>query len=268
MDNLLPANDAEYFALDRLSNSALKHFRKSPRHYLWEKSHKTEPTPAMIIGSAFHCYALEQDDFNNRYAVMPKVDRRTTIGKESFALFMNENEGKTIIEAPDFDMIRRMSDALYRDEFAAELLAEHGETEKAFLWEETVTGIPMKGKMDRVCGSFTLDLKSCVSAHPETAARTAFDNYLTQPAVYREARQKNGMKKGDFYFIFVEKEQPHGVSVMKCGRDFLDYASVQYVATMEDFRFWQEMGCPDVGYEWRTIGYHQLNLPKWVRPNE
>lgn len=263
-----PKNDAEYFAMDRMSNSMLKHFRRSPRHYLWEKANKSEPTPAMIIGSAFHCFVLENSEFNDRFAVMPKVDRRTTAGKETFAFFMAENQGKTIIEQPDFDMIRRMNDALFRDDFARELLEAGGETEKPFLWEEQVTKVPMKGKMDRVNGSFTLDLKSCVSAHPETAARSAFDNYLTQPAVYREARKMNGMNKGDFYFLFVEKEQPHGVSVMKCGKDFLEQGALTYVSAMEDFRFWQEMGSPDVGYEWRKpLGYSMLNLPKWFRPD-
>lgn len=265
----IPKNDAEYFALDRMSNSALKHFKRSPRHYLFQKNNKIEPTEAMIIGSAFHCFVLENSEFDNRFAVMPKVDRRTTSGKESYAYFLSQNEGKTIIDQPNMEMIKRMNQALLNHEFASELLELGGETEKPFLWNEQVTGTPMKGKMDRVHPSFTLDLKSCVNAHPETFARTAFDNYLTQPAVYREARKMNGMSKGDFYFIAVEKEAPYGVSVLKCGRDFLEQGAISYISIIEDYRFWCEMGMPDVGYEWRNpMGYHALNLPKWFRPDE
>jgi hypothetical protein len=262
---LLPENDAEYFRLDRMSNSALKHFKRSPRHYLWSKMHK-ETTPAMVFGSAFHCFVLEPERFKEDYAVKDKVDGRTKAGKEYNDWFEIENGDKEILDSESFVKIQRMNDVLMKNKFAVELLSEPGEVEKPFLWTDELTGIEMKGKMDKVCNSFTLDLKTTINATPESFASTCFNDYLTQPAVYRDARKHEGMKKGDFYFIAIEKEPPYGISIHKCGMDFFERGWDAYQTILADYAYWIEMGQPDADYVWQSPkGYFTLNLPFWAK---
>lgn len=262
----LPKNDAEYFALDRMSNSALKHFKRSPRHYLYNKNNKQEPTPAMIFGSAFHCYILEPNRFKTEYAVKSKVDGRTKEGKAYNENFFLENSNKNIIDFEDYTTIQRMQEKLSKNIFAMELLNTPGEVEKPFLWDDELTGIPMKGKMDKVCPQFTIDLKTTINAQPDSFATTCFNDYLTQPSVYMDARKHAGMNKGDFYFIAIEKEPPFGISIHKCGRDFTDRGREAYSTILQDYAYWLEMGSPDVDYFWHAPkGYFSLNLPYWAK---
>lgn len=262
----MPKNDKEYFALERMSNSSLKYFKKSPAHYLYNKRNKQEPTPAMIFGSAFHCFILEPTRFKSDYAVKDKVDGRTTAGKEYNLNFEAENHGKSIIDQYDYTTLCRMQEALNKNDFAMELLSEEGENEKPFLWTDELTGVEMKGKMDKVCKSFTLDLKTTINAQPDSFATTCFNDYLTQPAVYMDAREQSGMNKGDFYFIAIEKEPPFGISIHKVGNDFREAGRTSYQTILEDYAYWLEMGSPEVDYSWHAPkGFFTLNLPYWAK---
>ena len=84
-----------------LSYSSIKQFAKSPNHFLQYINREQETTPAMIKGSAFHVLTLEPDKFLDQYAIAPKVDRRTKAGKETWANFSSENEGKQILTSQD-----------------------------------------------------------------------------------------------------------------------------------------------------------------------
>ncbi len=277
-----PKTDKEYFLLDRMSNSSMTHFKRSPRHYLYEKTHKKEPTDAMIFGSAFHCFVLEPEKFEEQYCTLPgDAPKRPTSAQwnakkpspESVAsmAWWNEfnaaNGTKIILDAEDLEKIKRMNDALLSNEFARELLDAVTEVEKPMLWTDEVTGIECKGKIDGFSNSFTLDLKTCLNAHPDSFSIDAFNSaYHRQAAFYMDARGVLKMGKGDFYFIAIEKEAPYGVSPMKCTNDFISHGRFVYSNILEDFRYWKEMGSPDVSYEWRSpFGYHDLSLPAWVK---
>lgn len=270
-----------YHKIVRMSNSMMKHFRQSPRHYLYELNNKSEPTAAMIFGSAFHHYVLENDSFDSNYCTLPddapskaclnhrfaKKPSEATIANISWWDAFNERNGTKIqLKAEDLNTIDAMANALYADDLSRELLAVQGENEKAFLWTDPETGIEMKAKMDKVTSEFTLDIKTCMNAHPKVFGYHAFDmDYHNQAALYKDARGICGMNKGSFYFIAIEKEAPYGISVMKCSKDFIIAGRMQYTETLEAFAYWKEMGSPNVGYEWRSpLGFHVLNLPSWA----
>ena len=78
---------------DYLSYSALKAFAKSPNHYLQYVNKEHTETPAMVLGSLTHCLVLEPERFAAKFAVAPKVDRRTNSGKALWAAFEHESEG-------------------------------------------------------------------------------------------------------------------------------------------------------------------------------
>lgn len=279
----IDAPEKDYYEIDRMSNSSLSNFKRSPRHYLWHKAHPKESTPAMIIGNAFHTYVLENDLFGERYCSVPidAPDRPTSAminaKKPSPASiervawwqdFNSRNGNKIQIDASDFQMIKEMSESLFKHEPAMELINEIGQVEVPLFWTDDVTGIEMKGKMDGYHDEFTIDLKTCMNAFPESFSIDAFNNaYHRQAALYMDGRGRAGKKKGDFYFIAIEKEQPYGVSVMKCTQEFVRHGRMGYGSLLEDVRYWIEMGMPDVGYEWKSpvTGIHDLNLPSWIK---
>lgn len=275
-------NDKEYFSLDRWSNSALSNFKRSPRHFLYFKANKIEPTPAMIFGSAFHCYVLEQEKFAEQYCFVPgdapdrptaamvnaKKPSESSVIRVAYWNDFNSKHGNKIqLKSEEFETIKRMHEALMNHEPAVELINQIGQTEVPLLWKDDVTGIEMKGKMDGVSDEFTIDLKTCMNAHPDSFSLDAFNNaYHRQAALYIDGRGINKMNKGDFFFIACEKEAPYGISVMKCAQDFVRHGRQVYSNLLEDVRYWIEMGSPDVGYEWKSpFGYHDLNLPAWVK---
>ena len=282
---MLPANDAEYFALDRMSNSKLDDFAQSPRHFLHRMKFKEPATPAMIFGSAFHCYVLRPDDFEKEYCCLPddapnKLSSRQINAKkpspETLAAiawwdeFNVANGGKIHLSPADMNTIKRMNQALYDCDAARDLLNALQETEVPMLWTDDVTGVEMKGKLDGGHDDFTLDLKTTMIAQPDSFAQTAFNNSMhRQAALYKDGRQLSGKykRKGEFYFIAVEKEAPYGVSVNKCTDDFIAYGRMKYGEILEDYAYWCEVGSPDVCYEFKSpaTGIFDLKLPYWVR---
>lgn len=275
----------DYFEIDRMSNSSLSNFKKSPRHYLYFKRNKIEPTPAMVLGSAFHAYVLENDSFDEKYIILPDdCPRRPSARQRNAAkpspstlnsiAFWDEFEkkanGKQQLSIDDKLLIEAMHESLMANEPARELLDAVKEVEVPLLWTDDISGVQMKGKLDGCCDDFTLDLKTTTNAFPDAFALDAFNSaYHRQAALYMDGRALNEekrMKKGDFYFIAIEKEPPYGISVHKCARDFIEHGRQVYGRLLENYSYWIEMGSPDVDYEWHApLGYFNLGLPKWIK---
>ena len=74
----------EYHSRPEISKSDIDLMLKSMRHF--KNKVYEEPTPNMVLGSAFHKLVLEYDDFESEFAVMPNVDKRTKAGKEAYEL--------------------------------------------------------------------------------------------------------------------------------------------------------------------------------------
>ena len=96
--------NAEYHAdLSHVSNSMLKVFAESPQKYYQMFVAKTMPkpeqTPSLLLGSVVHCLFLEPEKFGAEYAVAPAVDRRTKVGKETFAI-VSDSLASTALEYP------------------------------------------------------------------------------------------------------------------------------------------------------------------------
>src|SRR5574344_1079999 len=74
-DFIKSANLQRYLSADKqyhddkeyISVSGLKKIKVSPAHY--KEAEKVEPTEAMIFGSAYHCFILEPERFENEYYI-------------------------------------------------------------------------------------------------------------------------------------------------------------------------------------------------------
>ncbi len=62
-----------YLALERLSPSGAKLLHRSPAHYAWSRANPYPETPALRVGKATHCLALEgREAFAAAFAVAPE----------------------------------------------------------------------------------------------------------------------------------------------------------------------------------------------------
>lgn len=235
-----------------LSASALNAFNKSPNHYLAYVAREIEPTPAMIFGSALHCAVLESSEFDSRYAVAPKVDRRTKAGKEEWSEFQSANEGKEIISAQDMEQIARLYNRIHEEETAADLLNRSISFEE--MKEGTIQGFKFKGIADARGEGFIVDLKTTTDSSPEKFARSAHSfGYHLQAAAYRSLF---GVE--DFFWIAIEKDSPSNVMVYRQS-DRAKRMSDEYLRNSIDrFKAWD--GSPG-SY---GSGMMDLDLPAWA----
>ena len=80
-----------------LSYSSLKHFRKSPKHYveyvLGDRIFKEE----WNLGTAFEIALTEPQNYDKKVFVYTKPNLRSNAGKEEWELMKTQGRGKTMI---------------------------------------------------------------------------------------------------------------------------------------------------------------------------
>lgn len=238
---------------DYLSSSALKAFAKSPNHYLQYVSGEIEPTPAMTFGSAFHCFILEADEFEDRYAVAPQVDRRTKAGKEVWNAFVEGVTGREVLTQQDMGLILDMEAAIRQHEPAQKLLK--GCVQFELMTDDKIAGVNFRGIADGLSSTFVLDLKTCQDASPEAFERTAYQSfYHEQAAAYQ---MLFGVDR--FYWIAVEKTAPYNVAVYMQSQEAYLKASHRLKNLIQAWDEWDGKPC-SYGTE-----IFELNLPRWAK---
>lgn len=169
--NPTPVENADYHRHAAISASHLKEIERSPQHY-WARfvdPNRIEPTPtpAMQLGTAVHAQILELNRFDEIVAVAPEgIDRRTKVGKESWAAFESEAKGKVVISRDDAAIVSAMGRAVFSHPAAAMLLAFKGKAETSWFWTDEKTGLECKCRPDWLLddGSVIVDLKTTEDA--------------------------------------------------------------------------------------------------------
>lgn len=216
----------DYEAIQAINYSTLKWFRKSPAHAKRQIDKPAAPTEEMVLGTAFHTAVLEPDRFDERYAVAPKVDRRTKDGKETWKTFQESNVGKTLINEFDYEVLLAMTRRLSSHPEAKAMLTAKGHNEVAVVWIDQDTGLLCKALMDRITttniGTVVLDLKTTTDASPKGFARDiAKHHYHAQAAWYLNGLYSLANASRTFVFAAIEKEAPYGCGVYRLDPDSL-----------------------------------------------
>lgn len=216
-------SDAVYFRrqLGVASNSVLKIIdTQSLGHYLHyvstgqdDDAEPVKDTEAQLIGRAFHCLVLEPELYARSYRALPDFgDMRSSKNRARRDEWISyQAKNITFLTAAQDALVRAMREALLRHR-TARLMVERGVREVVFRWIDPETGLACKSKIDlwdEELG-FLMDLKSCLSAHPEAFARTATDyRYHVQHVMYAEAARVLGIPVDNFVLVPVEKTAPH-----------------------------------------------------------
>lgn len=256
----MPAD--EYHAVPAYSASGGRLLMRSAAHYRTARDVPSEPTEAMILGTAMHLAALEPDAFAAQVVRAPKFDRRTTAGKADAAAFESAHAGKIILAPDQFDALDAMRNALLAHPAAAALLHE-GDAEVSLFWRCPGTGAPCKARADflpsglRIC----VDLKTTQDASPGAFARSAASmGYHVAAWHYLDGCQRLGLERDAFALLAVEKSAPFAVGAYRVPEDALD---VGRRLTMQARRLYAQCVHDDSwpAYSGRIV---DLQFPRWI----
>lgn len=210
--------NAEYHAHDAISNSKLKTFAESRKLYKAmhvDRTLRKEQTPDMLLGSVVHAMVFEPDQFKNLYAVAPKCDRRTNVGKAAWNDFCaSVPPTAEVVTADIYEQACYINDGLQLNPVAAQLLSLKGECEVPLFWTDPNTGLPCRCKLDKLCSETALiiDLKVTNDVTPEAFARSVTKfRYDGQNAFYEDGYEVNFGKRPKFVFIAAQKTEPYEV---------------------------------------------------------
>lgn len=85
-------SNEDYHAGDGVSKSQLDMVAKNPALLKWVQAapEDEEKKSALDMGTALHCLLLEPGEFDKRFIVSPKFDRRTKQGKADEEAFLSD----------------------------------------------------------------------------------------------------------------------------------------------------------------------------------
>lgn len=265
-DNIKRADSAaDYHNSEYLGRSQLFKMSKSPEHFKYALENPQEPTPALLFGIAFHMLVLEPERFETEYGIMPKIDKRTRVGREMFEKISKEKSA--VINEDDFEILQEMADSIKRTKYAETLL--NGEHEQSYYWTDEMTGIKVKCRPDcrrdlKNGRGLIVDLKTCESAATEDFMRDAIKyGYDLQAAQYKTGVELIENKPHDFVFIAVEKKPPYAVNILQADNLFIQRG-------YDIFRTYLGMvkECRETNNWWGyngSAGYiNNLYLPSWL----
>ena len=255
----LPAG--EYHAIKALSASGAKLLLRSPAHFLELTTNPREPTAAMKLGTLTHTLFFEPEKFAQEFAISPRFDKRTSIGKKAAEEFEADNEGKTILDEAQYARAKTISDAAKANPAVKDYLEEGGDAEVTMLWDQH--RVPCKARVDFLSGDVMLDLKTCQDASPEGFARQiATYKYHLQAAHYMDGFLAiSGLELKKFIFVAVESEAPYAVGVYEldaksllAGKRAMREAAEGYIMATEK---------PLKAFSF-TRGVQTISIPQWA----
>jgi hypothetical protein len=242
------------------NHSVLRHFDKTPAHAYYKWTHQQESTEFQGLGHLIHEAVLEPALFRSRGPVVaPKVDRRTTVGKETWAAFEKQHAGRTIITANQMEALRGIQQSISGHASAREALYGFGTNELSIIWIDPETGVLCKGRIDRFCEIGTqpviLDLKSISRAASTHQAERSVNEYgyHQQAAFYLRGLDtlvppEPGVTR-QFVWLFCETEPPYCVRLFQAedaaldlGRREMDsyLAAYAHCAEVKEWPGWPE----------------------------
>jgi hypothetical protein len=236
---------------------------RTPAHAIWSRQHPTEPTEAMIFGSAYHTAALEPEVFRREY-IVSEASRRTNAGRLIHASY--GEAGLNVLKEETYVQILAMEAALRAHPIAGPLLALPGTSEATLFARHPIWNLLLKIRTDRLLQSgVILDLKTTACAAPRQFRSHAYElGYHMQAAMYPEVMRMAGVPVPEaprFVFIAQEKDPPYFVAVYyadeemeRDGRADMERAC-EIVARCEDKQVW-----PAYPEEFMPIG-----IPGWKK---
>lgn len=258
--------DARYhLQWDCASNSRLTLLRRSPAHLKAQLDEPRVDTEALTLGRAAHRCVLEPDLFAKQYVCAPDVDRRTKIGKDTWADLELRFGPGAVLKRDRFDACERMRDAIRAHPAARALLAGVQHVELSLVWDDRGSQVRCKARLDgyapEIHGGTIVDIKTTRDASLRAFEKAIFGyGYHRQGAMYLEGAFAHNLPAVNFVIIAVESEAPYAVAVYRLTEGAIDAGAEQLAPLLKTYAM-----CTTLG-EWPAYSHEvqPIALPPWA----
>ncbi len=256
----------QYHASEGLSRSKLWTFKQLPAKFWYEYMSgqyvRPNDTEAFILGDLVHTLVLEPHLFDDRYALIPEIDRRTKQGKIDYEDLLIQSAGKSCVKPDILSLGTQMAKSLNSNSTVCDLLRD-AKMEKSIYWKHEATGLICKARPDVWQGRIVSDLKTTVDASFRGFQGSAYKyGYFLQAAMIYEALKSIGEPFHNFVFICVEKSAPHAVGLYMLDDEALQFGIDMFHALMDRIAKCYEANI------WPDYGISKLTVPKWATIDE
>lgn len=256
-----------YHSRPEVSKSGLDIIAQSPYHFWARKISADAPKESrkggQLEGELAHCAILEPDQFFNRYAIGPSVNRNTKAWKE----FVEANPDRTALQEDQVETAFAQARSVRQITDVADLLSS-GKAEVSAIWMDPTTGVPCRCRPDwtHPVGDdavILLDVKTYSDASPfEFQRQVARKRYHVQDALYSDGYEAaSGKRVLAFVFLAVETEYPYVASACMLKPEDQESGRRAYLANLRTFQQCQESG------KWPAYGdtINLIDLPAWAK---
>lgn len=236
--------EEEYHAHPALSASGMKQILRSPKHYLQSLNERVEK-PAFDVGSAAHALVLGVGQ------PIGQIDESVLSadgGIRSNAAKAKVEEiraaGMIPLKPATYQKVIGMRDAILANAKARAILELPRYTEVSLFAVDPETGIPLRGRLDILAGALCGDVKTTPDVR-EFKLRSVIQDfaYDVQGEVYRLLVQLVlDIDPEPVQLIFVEKEAPYEVRVVKLGEGWQAGGYARMRKAIETFQSCIEFG--------------------------
>lgn len=280
-------SNEEYHASPGISRSAIMDFRKTPAHY-WHKHVnpnyvKPTPTPAMVLGDAFHVSLLEPEKFEEKFIVkesnkivLGKLPLLRDVGRDAYEEAKQKQEAlrvekekldkqfeensidKIVINEDDYKKIIMMKHEILLNPTNKELIQD-AQYEKSIFWIDPDTQLLCKARPDIWHNKFIVDLKTTVSAAENDFMRSIYNyGYHIQFGMIQEAlKHVLNIEMKNFLFLPQEKEEPFLSAVYQLDEAAIEQGVNEFKHSLQEIkRCYENNNFP--GYQTKMI-----SLPAW-----
>jgi hypothetical protein len=273
-------SEADYHEFKRpVSSSILKELHNnSPLHALELMNSGKEATDEMSIGSGGHCRLFTPSEFDNTFicattccATVKSSGLPCEAGGKIYSggkwycgthgKGLAQDTDKTVLTPEHYERVCGICDAVRANEIANAILENATDTELSILWEDDVTGLLLKARIDIYCQEKAVmpDLKCCRSIRTfnDDAYRRG---YQIQLAMYQQALMAFDLPADCLAIIACENDRPHPVATPEMDEDLLAMGRQQFRLSLNTFA-----DCMRTGH-WPGPVLEKLTVPerkKW-----
>ena len=262
-----------------LSYSSMKHFRKSPKHYVQYITEKRKAlSPDMIIGNAFELrlYAFAAKDiemYNKGIYIYTKPSLRSDAGKAEWEQIKVAGEGKIMVTGEQVANVELMITSMLKYPEMVAYVESFTKTQTKLHWTDRKTGIPFIGYVDAEGNAFgddwIFDVKVTKDADPNDFQRAAFNwDYHIQMASYAEGYHRKQFRFPNLAFLCFDHHPPYNCTPIMVESKVMEESREEWRRSVDAFKFCMDEELFHQGYEFRlqTMPYFSLRKLGYYKP--
>lgn len=240
------------------SQSDLKH--RTGLHMMHERQNPKPQSESMLTGQALHCIVLEPETYLSRFAVLPQIDRRTKAGKQAYADFMVQSEGKKVLKWEQSFLVDALAKSINDSPVCSKILSGEGEFELSVFAE--VDGIGRKCRLDYLTETgVIIDIKTTQNAEFNDFRKSVYNfGYHIQAAYYLDTCKAAGLNADAFCIIAVEKDAPHCLCFYEINEAAIEKGREQYEQKLEILAPQIKSG----DFKGYSADIVEMDLPSWA----